>query len=145
MTEGLGAWVRPVFKIEANSLIYLGGPVDYASHNLDRDWRHWPAWKELELTPYCPKCECAGLSDVGIIEQNKAALMVAHFAILDLRSHSIGTPIEMFWRLWQGNRPTILIAKEGSVFVRYTTQHYPAVVVADEAQALEAVKLLLGR
>ncbi len=103
--------------------IYLGGPVDYAGHDIPEAWQHYPAWSRMG-DPYCPRCRCVGMADESIISANYAALMSAEVAILDLRTHSIGTPIEMYWRVWQAERKTVLIVKEGSVFVRETHRRF---------------------
>jgi len=127
---------------EPLNLIYLGGPVDYATHDTEKDWHHWSSWEELG-EPYCPRCRCAGLSDDEVISQNRWALSIARLAILDLRSHSIGTPIEMFWRLWEMRKSAVLIARPGSVFIRYTEAHYPAIVVTRPEGALLVAEQVL--
>jgi hypothetical protein len=125
-------------------LIYLGGPVDYAAVEHMDGWQHQWAWDtDGQYSPYCPRCEGVGLTDEQIINQNHGALMSAHIVILDLRSHSIGTPIEMFWRLWVAEKSAILITrKEPSVYVRFTLDRYPAMAVQTPQQAYEVVETL---
>lgn len=116
-------------------MIYLGGAVDYASHLTHKEqWQHWPEWDEFG--PYCPKCQCTGLTDDQIIVKNRSALLAAPICILDLREKSIGTPIEMYWRVWEEKLPAILISAPGSVFVRWTAANFPGVtVVASPGEA----------
>lgn len=129
----------------APNILYLGGPVDYATEHLSVDWRHWAAWAmDGKYLPYCPKCGCDDLLDPGtIITRNQNMLRQATIAVLDLRGHSIGTPIEMYWRLWVQGRSAILITrKERSIFIEHTVNNYPALVVSDPHQALVLLEKL---
>lgn len=122
-------------------LLYLGGPVDFAKGPHEASWQHWDAWNTFGK-PYCPKCECVGLKDDQIIAKNRVNLIAASICILDLRGRSIGTPIEMYWRVWEADLPTILIVEPGSVFVRYTTDNYLATTVPTPEEALALVRSL---
>lgn len=108
-----------------------------------RDWRHLPGWAEIG-EPYCPKCRCVGLNDEQAMDKNLSALALARLAIFDLSHHSIGTPIEMYLRVWRLRRPAILISREGSLFVRYTETHYPTMRVDTPQHALEITKEILA-
>lgn len=118
--------------------------MDYADHDVVTAWQHYPAWDRVGR-PYCPRCECVGLGDEQIIDWNRDALMEARVAVLDLRTHSIGTPIEMFWRCWVAEKPAILIAKEGSVFVRETARRFNHVWVVDHpSRTVRIVETLIN-
>lgn len=54
-------------------------------------------------------------------------LKEAYLAVFDLRSHSIGTPIEMFLRVWVHDLRAIIIGTEESLFIRQTLDRYPQV------------------
>lgn len=131
--------------MDSKPVLYLGGPVDYAPEHLGVDWRHWPAWTiGGKYDPYCPKCGCDDLLDPElIIVRNRNMLRIAAIAVLDLRSHSIGTPIEMYWRLWVQDRAAILITREErSIFIEHTVDKYPALVVSDPHEALVLMEKL---
>lgn len=133
---------RSVAPVGSRGTLYMGGPVDYSQEDHQKAWQHWPEWEEIGFAPYCPKCECQGLSDSEIIYKNKVALLQAEVCLLDLRGKSIGTPIEMFWRVWDNEASAILIVSPGSVFVRYTTRTYKNVFVVSSPK--EALMLLGG-
>lgn len=86
------------------------------------------------------------MSDASIIEVNYERLVHSELAVLDLRTHSIGTPIEMYWRVWQLERKTILIVKEGSVFVRETARRFSRKVwlVDHPTQTVEIAEKILN-
>lgn len=109
-------------------VLYLGGPVDYATHDTADAWQHWPVWNRLGIG-WCPRCRCEGMADEAIIESCYRSVTTAPLAIMDLRTHSIGTPIELYWRAWGMELPTIIVAKEGSVFIRETARRFHRVVV----------------
>lgn len=114
----------------------MGGAVDFNAEDHLKAWQHWPQWAALGFEPYCPKCECAGLTDDQVINQNYWKLRYAQVCILDLRKRSIGTPIELYWRVWQQRKSAILIAEPGSVFIRYSVQQFGAILVETPEEAL---------
>lgn len=105
--------------------VYLGGAVDLAHSVHDMfDWRHDRMWIEAGIRTYCPKCECAGIADPQeIIRKNMTALRAAPVAVFDLRSPSIGTPIEAWVRIIGYGLPSVIMYPLGprSVFVDYMT------------------------
>lgn len=120
-------------------VVYLGGPIDYAVGDSVHELHHRKEWKELGLTPYCPRCECVGLSDEQAMLQNMLMVRESALAIFDLRFYSIGTPIEMFLRCWVHEKPAILIGTEDSLFVRQTLDRFPGhTLVSDLEEALSA-------
>lgn len=116
-------------------LLYLGGPVDYDPGDHEKAWQHWEDWALTGLYPYCPRCECTGLTDEQIYEKNRKALMEAKLAVFDLTSHSVGTPIELYMRVWRRQKPSILVGKEG-VFLRLSRDLYGAHLVETQHEAL---------
>lgn len=126
--------------LEPLPLIYLGGAVDAAQGEHDRSWQHWEEWWQVG-EPYCPKCRCRGLPGDKIIEKNLEALHQAKYCVLDLRSYSIGTPIEMYWRAWLGELPAIIIHSGSSVFVQHVLSINPRVIlVATPEEALRSLQ-----
>lgn len=104
--------------------VYLGGAID-AAHGIhdDTDWRHSRLWGEAGIWTYCPKCECKGIGLPGkIIDKNMAALALAPVAVFDLRSESIGTPIEA-WTRFNARKSSLIVSDRYSVFVDYMTRH----------------------
>jgi hypothetical protein len=118
-------------------LLYLGGPVDFNLEDHKSAWQHWGDWELTGLYPYCPRCECAGLTDAQIMEKNRRAVMRAKLAIFDLRSHSVGTPIEMYMRLFRREKASILIGSWQSVFIRVAVGHHGGILTAHPDAALE--------
>lgn len=117
-------------------VVYLGGPIDFAP-GLSADRFHQDVdWKGMGLTPYCPRCECRGLSDELAIDQNMLVLREAWLGIFDLRAHTIGTPIEMFLRCWIHQSPAIIIGKEESLFIRETERRFGTFVVPTTRRAI---------
>lgn len=117
-------------------LLYLGGPVDFNQEDHRKAWQHWPDWELTGLYPYCPRCECAGLTDDQIMEKNRKALMGARLAIFDLRSHSVGTPIELYLRLWRREKDSILIGSRASVFIRVSADRFGGILAPHPDAAL---------
>lgn len=122
---------------EDQGLLYLGGPVDFNLEDHQKAWQHWPDWELTGLYPYCPRCECAGLTDEQIMEKNRKALMGARLALFDLRSHSVGTPIELYMRLWRREKLSILIGDPQSVFIRYSADRFGGILTANPETALK--------
>lgn len=124
-------------RAPGQGLLYLGGPVDFNEEDHQKAWQHWPDWELTSLYPYCPRCECQGLTDSQIMEKNRKAVMEAKLAIFDLRSHSVGTPIELYIRLWRRQKLSILIADPRSVFVRVSVDQHGGILTANPETALK--------
>lgn len=122
-------------------VVYLGGPIDLVPTDNTRidDFHRAIEWEKAGLKPYCPRCECMGLTDAQAIEQNMFMLGQAWLGIFDLRTHSIGTPIEMFLRCWIHQKPALLIGDERSMFIRETVNRFGAKLAPNRRIALDTV------
>lgn len=130
---------------ESKRVLYLGGPIDLQEHNGRYHEFHTEInWKGMGITPYCPLCECQGLTDEQCMEQNMLIVRRAWLALFDLRTHSVGTPIEMFLRCWVHSRPAILIGSERSMFIRQTIDRFPnTYLVPNRTIAIDKIQEIL--
>jgi dUTP pyrophosphatase len=134
-------------------LLYLGGPVDYASFSLGGErehhaWRHDTAlWAGFSV--YCPICQNQNTEDWReVIDRNERALARARFAVFDLRGDfSVGTPIEAWTksrdsRLLPEPRAVILVhPRPPGVFVKAMVER-GAMVASDFSRAADLLGLV---
>lgn len=132
--------VRPVPKTQRS--VYLGGPIDYV--RADDEWHQRREWIQWGLHPYCPRCECQGLSDEEAMTQNMFAVKESWLCVFDLRARTIGTPIEMFLRCWVHERPAIIIGGRESLFVRQTMDRFNVPVVRNHEDTLRQIQEMLS-
>lgn len=95
-------------------MIYGGGAVDAVRHHDEGSWPHI-LFSLYDVQVYCPRCAVEpGDTDERVMSRNRDALLVAEWAaFLFDGTFTVGTPIEVEWRLetvWRRDTTAIINA-----------------------------------
>ncbi len=101
--------------------IYGGGPIDAAGFHSTASWPHSLLDSITVGFIYCPRCAVQPLdTDDDIMIRNMRALADADLAVFLLEGITVGTPVEIDWKVAQDDADKVLIVHpaEPGLFVR---------------------------